>query len=308
MKGANSGATGFLRHAVNAGTALTVYESEGSFIPNERLIFNGVDDGRIAIAVTEHNISDAKSVYGMVGYDGSDSSVGINTFSADVIQSTKFTVGIATISPLVSGVSTVRSNNPAFPGSLIKENDLIEYTDNTTGGLLTEDARVRVVSVGTTHIDIEGVTAVAGISSGGLPSAALNVTDFKVITTELASSSDDSLFTALPKINVSNLNLDDASLTIRKTFDVTIASNEVSSQVVAGTNETFLPFDEERYLLIRDDGTTESLNGDQLDISPNGKTLQIRGLGSNSDAYSDCLSEKRSNQKQNKKSKIELVQ
>ena len=82
-----------------------------------------------------------------------------------------------------------------------------------------------------------------------------------------------------PKINVSNLNLDDASLTIRKTFDVTIASNELSSQVVAGTNETFLPFDEERYLLIRDDGTTESLNGDQLDISPNGKTLQISWFG-----------------------------
>ena len=120
VKGANSGATGFLRHAVSAGTALTVYESEGSFIPNERLIFNGVDDGRIAIAITEHNISDAKSVYGMVGYDGTDSSVGINTFSADVIQSTKFTVGIATVSPLVGGVSTVRSNNPAFPGTLNK--------------------------------------------------------------------------------------------------------------------------------------------------------------------------------------------
>ena len=285
VKGANSGATGFLRHAVSAGTALTVYESEGSFIVNERLIFNGVDDGRIAIAITEHNISDAKSVYGMVGFDGTDSSVGINTFSADVIQSTKFTVGIATVSPLVGGVSTVKSNNPAFPGTLVKENDLIEYTDNTTGGLLTEDPIVaRVVSVGTTHIDIEGVTAVAGISSGLLPAAALNVTDFKVITTDLASSSDDSLFTALPKINVSNVSLDDASLTIRKTFDVTIASNELSTQVVAGTNETFLPFDEERYLLIRDDGTTESLNGDQLDISPNGKTLQIRDLGSNSDA------------------------
>ncbi|OUV69056.1 MAG: hypothetical protein CBC89_01640 [Euryarchaeota archaeon TMED129] len=286
VKGANSGATGFLRHAVSAGTALTVYESEGSFIPNERLIFNGVDDGRIAIAVTEHNISDAKSVYGMVGYDGTDSSVGINTFSADVVQSTKFTVGIATISPFTGGVSTVRSNNPAFPGTFIKENDLVQYTDNTTGGLLTEDPIIaRVVSVGTTHIDIEGVTAVAGISSGLLPTAALNTTDFKVITTDLASSSDDSLFTPLPKVNVSEINLDDASLTIRKTFDVTIASNELSTQVVAGTNETFLPFDEERYLLIRkDDGTTEALNSDQLDISPNGKTLQIRDLGSNSDA------------------------
>ena len=280
VKGANSGATGFLRHAVNVGTALTVYESEGSFIKNERLIFNGIDDGRIAIAITEHNISDAKSIYGMVGYTGDDTSVGINTFSADVVQSTKFTVGIATVSLLSGGISTVRSNNPIFPGTLVKENDLIEYTDNTTSGLLTEDPIVaRVVSVGTTHIDVAGVTAVAGISSGLLPAATLNVTDLKVITTDLASSSDDSLFTTLSKVNVSDINLDDASLTIRKTFDVTIASSELSTQVVADTNETFLPFDEERYLLIRDDGTTEALNGDQLDISPNGKTLQIRDLG-----------------------------
>ena len=213
VKGASSGATGFLRNSVSDGTALTLYETEGSFVVNERLIFNGVDNGRIAIAVTEHSVSDVKSVYGMNGYDGDSSSVGINTFSADVIQSTKFTVGIATVSSLSGGISTVRSNNPLFPGSLVKENDLIEYTDNTTAGLLTEDPIVaRVVSVGTTHIDIESVTAVAGISSNILPTASLNTTDFKILTTKLAASSDDSLFTTLPKVNVADVTLDNASL------------------------------------------------------------------------------------------------
>ena len=285
VKGASSGATGFLRNSVSDGTALTLYETEGSFVVNERLIFNGVDNGRIAIAVTEHSVSDVKSVYGMNGYDGDSSSVGINTFSADVIQSTKFTVGIATVSSLSGGISTVRSNNPLFPGSLVKENDLIEYTDNTTAGLLTEDPIVaRVVSVGTTHIDIESVTAVAGISSNILPTASLNTTDFKILTTKLAASSDDSLFTTLPKVNVADVTLDNASLSIRKTFDVTISSNKFSTQIVAGTNETFLPFDEERYLLIRDDGTTEALNSSQLDITSDGKELQIRGLGSDGGA------------------------
>ena len=83
VKGDNSGATGFLRHAVSAGTAITVYETSGTFIPNEKLIFNGISDGRIAIAVTEHTISDAKSVYGT-----NDGTTGINTFSADVILAT----------------------------------------------------------------------------------------------------------------------------------------------------------------------------------------------------------------------------
>ena len=113
-------------------------------------------------------------------------------------------------------------------------------------------------------------------------------------------------YTALPKINVSDLNLDEASLTIRKTFSVDIASNELSAQVTAGTNETFLPFDEERYLL------TEMMEQQRFsleikfDISPNGKTLQIRDLGLIYWRNFESQLLKRQT-KSKKKSKIELV-
>ena len=62
VKGNSSGATGFLRHAVNAGTAVTVYNSKGTFIVNEKLSFNGLENGRIAIAITENKISNVRSV------------------------------------------------------------------------------------------------------------------------------------------------------------------------------------------------------------------------------------------------------
>ena len=275
VKGDNSGATGFLRHAVSAGTAITVYETSGSFVPNEKLTFNGIENGRIAIAITEHGLSDVKSIYGT-----NNGVVGVNTFSADVIQSNKFVVGIATVSPLSSGVSTIRSTNPSFPGNIVKENDLIQYSD-TTPGLGGDPIIGRVTSVGTTHVSVEGVTAVTGISSGFLPSSTLSVTDLKVLTTNLAPSSGNSLFTPLPKVNVSNVDLAEASLVIRKTFTVNIASNELSTQVVSSANETFLPFDEERYILVRSDGSTEALSGDKFDISTTGNTLQIRNLGTN---------------------------
>jgi hypothetical protein len=275
VKGDNSGATGFLRHSVSAGTAITVYETSGSFIPNEKLTFNGIADGRIAIAITEHGISDVKSVYGT-----NNGTVGVNTFSADVIQSNKFIVGIATVSPLSGGISTIKSVNESFPGTLVKENDLIQYSD-TTAGLDGDPIIARVTNVGTSDISVEGVAAVTGISSGFLPSSTLSITDLKVLTTQLATSSDNSLFTPLPKVNVSNVDLAEASLVIRKTFIVNIASNELSAQVEADTNESFLPFDEERYLLIRSDGSTEALSGDKFTISTNGDTLQIRSLGSN---------------------------
>ena len=74
VEGNNSGATGFLRYAVSAGVALTVTETSGNFIKNEALIFNGIVNGRVAVAVTEYGISNIKSLWGT-----NNGVVGINT-------------------------------------------------------------------------------------------------------------------------------------------------------------------------------------------------------------------------------------
>ena len=89
--------TGFLKDAVTAGIAVTIYDREGDFQKDERLIFsrtntNGSTIARVATAVTAHSLSDVKSVFGSL-----DGTVGLQTFSADVIQSTAVNVGIATI-------------------------------------------------------------------------------------------------------------------------------------------------------------------------------------------------------------------
>ena len=39
---------------------------------------------------------------------------------------------------------------------------------------------------------------------------------------------------------------------------------QMSSALAAGTNESFLPFDEERYVFMRPDGTTVALTDDML--------------------------------------------
>ena len=64
VKGKYSGATGFLRENVSAGAALTVYERSGDFVLNEPLIFDGIENSRVAIAITSAGIPDIKSVYG----------------------------------------------------------------------------------------------------------------------------------------------------------------------------------------------------------------------------------------------------
>ena len=279
VKGNSSGATGFIRYPVSAGTAVTVYDSKGTFIVNEKLSFNGLENGRIAIAVTENKISNVKSVYATTNtLDLADGITGVNTFSANILQSNKFTVGIATISPKSGGVSTITAGNNLFPGTVVKENDLIRYTD-TTPGLTIDPIIGRVTNVGTSNVTIEGVATVSGIASGFLPASTLSVTDLEVLTTELAASSDSTLFTPLPKPNVAAVDLAETTFTIRKSFDVDISSNQLTTAAVAGTNETFLPFDDERYTLTRSDGVTEELTADRFEIAGDAKSLQIRNLG-----------------------------
>ena len=278
VKGANSGATGFLKDAVTAGIAVTIYDREGDFQKDERLIFsrtntNGSTIARVATAVTAHSLSDVKSVFGSL-----DGTVGLQTFSADVIQSTAVNVGIATITAFSGGFSTVRSTNPLFPTG-VKEGGLIEYSDQTRS---TDPITARVVSVGSSHLLIAGVTTVTNLYSGNLPEYGTNgvtANDFKILTTQLTSSSDNTLFTQLPKNHVSNVDLTDATITIRKTFTVNISGNKLSSAVTAGENQTFATFDEERYSLVRTDGTNEVLTADRFDFLSGAKSLQIRNLG-----------------------------
>ena len=269
IKGNNSGATAFLKESVSNSSILTVYEKTGEFITNESFTIDGIANGRVATAITSYGISDVKSVYGVVG-SGS-------TFTADVLQSTAFFVGIATISTFSSGISTVTSPNVLFPGNIVKKDNLISYSDTS----LSDPIFAKVVSVGNTTITISGVTTVTGIAQGKLPTATLSVTDLQILTTNLENSTDNTLYTKLPKNNISSVDLTNASLTIRKSYTVNILNNQLSTAAVAGSNETFLPFDEERYLLIRSDGSTEVLTSDKFSFTSGSTQLQIYNLGSN---------------------------
>ena len=104
---------------------LTVYETSGNFIKNEQLIINGINNGRVAVGITEYSVSDVKSVYGT-----DDGLVGINTFNANVVPSVLINVGVATVGMVThsNNQSIIKSANPNFPG-ITTVGNLIQYTD-----------------------------------------------------------------------------------------------------------------------------------------------------------------------------------
>ena len=218
------------------------------------------------------------------------------SFVSDVVQRDQFVFGDATISVVngKTGLSTVTSSNPQFPGKL-KVGNLVRF-----GGLNNDlKTLARVVEVGTGSVSITGVATVTGVTEGQLPlinsvgvttgaldsqvDGFLNSPDLTLVTTPIEKSDDNSLFTQLPKDNISDVDISNATLNIRKTFDVTIdaSNNQMSAAVSAGTNETFLPFDEERYSLVRKyDGVTEVLTSDKFTFTNGNGSLQIKNVGS----------------------------
>jgi hypothetical protein len=284
LKGKYSGATGFIKSPVAAGVAVTLYDVKGDFVQNENFIIDGVENTRVAIAVTNYGISDIKSVFGNTNGPDMNTVGAAQTFAADTIVTPITSIGVGTISQYVwnstsGAISTVRSTSPNFPGQ-IRTGNLIRFSGTNT----VDPVLASVVSVGTTHVVVSGVTTVTGVADGLLPASVTQVSDLAVVGADLQKARDVSFYTKLPKDNISNVDLTDASLVIRKTQNVNITSGQLSSAIDAATNETFLPFTPQRYFLQRSDGTTEDLTSDQVQINTASTQLQIYGLGGNDDA------------------------
>ena len=277
IKGKSSGATGYLRYN-SVGTAITAYNTKGKFITGEQLVFNGVDSGNVAAATTSYTTSDIKSINGTVST--------ASTFNADVKQSVFSNIGevnisIATTSGAYLGISTVTFTDPTkFFSGIATVGNIVEYTNPGKSTV----SYAKIESVSQQSLTISGVSSVTDICDGGLPTSIINPSNFKILTSQFQLSEDNNLYTKLPKDNISNVDLTNSHITIRKQYDVTITDNKTNVITTGNANEVFVAYDEEDYVLIRNDGTTESLSPDKFSFNAGNNELTINGLGTNSGA------------------------
>ena len=269
VEGKRSGATAFLKDSVSVGKTLTVYQISGEFSQSEPFIFDGIPNNRVAVAITNHTVSDVKSIHGQFGS---------KIFNADVIQSVGTNIGFATITAESGGTSTVSAINPVFP-TAAKVGDIVRYVNTTSSS--PDQAFASVVDVGQDSLTISPVTTVNGVCDGTLPTSEISVSNFSIQTTNLERSYDNSLYTPFPKENIESVSLDESQITIRKEYTINISSNRMSTRIGAGPNSVFETFTPQRYLLVRSDGTTEVLTDDKMKFSNGFQNLDIENLGSN---------------------------
>lgn len=263
FKGNSSGATGYLRTSVTNSSQVTLYCCQGKFSIGESFNINGEKNNRIASAITQYTTKDVRSIYGVSGS---------NTLNADTVLRTQNEISYATISPAagVPGVSTVTTSDFIFEGN-VKVGDIVSYT--VSGDTIKTYSKV--TSVEKYSLNISAVESVSGVCNGSLPTSTVVTSDFKVLTSGLQGSSDNTLYTRMPKKFVSEVDISKSELIIRRQFSGTISAiGEFSA--TANSNETFLPFDEERYVLVRNGAQTEVLTKEKFAINSN--QITISGL------------------------------
>lgn len=274
IKGQRSNATGFVKTSVGAGTTtLTLYGVDGTFLENEPVIIDGIENGRLIKYVKDYSLDDVKSVYAVSG---------ITTFNADLLLDTKSYIASPGTTFQITGrnvgISTVSAGLQNTFNTVIKPGDIISYTGTNYA---TDPVYNRVVSVslGGTNFTIAGITTVPGVCDGVLPASTIEVNNVIRISPTVFSQ-NSSLLTELPAANIVSLNLENNVVTQRRLFaNNTVTGSTVSITIdAADTDVFFSSFDEDRFVITYADGSIEPMREDKYSLSANGKILTFYGL------------------------------
>jgi len=274
IEGKNSSAYGYLVQNVTNSNQLVLYEIAGTFLVDEALKINGEDVSRTITSVRDYSLGDARQV---VSLDGGAS------FTADLVLSQPIALApqgsSLSISTSSGGISTITSSYKTF-GVGINTGDIITYTKS--GQTLPTYNIVSSVNATTKSIVVQSTTSVAGVSSGGLPTSSITSSDVYKVVPELLNSKESFLFTLFENTDISSVNLNDADIVFRKSYDVTISSNSLTATLETGLDVTLEEFDEEDYNLVFSNGDIESLTSSQVSVS--GRTITLTGLSQNGSA------------------------
>ncbi len=297
IKGKRSNASGYLRSSVSASNSLKLIQVSGSFLQNEPIIINGIDNGRLINSVVDYSLADVKSIF-------SAGSSGITTFNADLILDKSVLIASSgvqfSISSGGSGISTVTAGIATNFASRLNVGDIISYANPITGQNIVYN-KVNSISTGSTSFTITAVPSIPKVCSGNLPVNACTVSNMVKISSTF-SSRDSSLLTRLNKSNISSLSLENNEIFQRRSYNITFSGNSLRVPQ-SGNLEPDLYFDDFSYnniLISYSDGTVEPLSADKYDNTL-GNILIVNGLSKTSGTANVIVTIK--NLKPNSKSK-----
>ena len=282
IQGKRSNASGYLQSNVSSNNSLTLYSVSGTFLNNEQIIINGIDDGRLIKSVKDYSVSDIKSTY---------SKIGISTFNADLVLNKKSYISFPgtqfNITTASGGISTVSCGLGTNFIEKIVSGDIISYSNPSLGGNVVYN-KVETVSAGGTNFTISAVASVTGVCAGNLPTSNSTVTDIVKLASNL-DSIDSSLLTLLNRRNIAALDLNNNQLTQRRLFANQSYSTNSITITITESDIYFDSFDEDRFIITYSDGSIEPMSFDKYSLDVTGKQLTFNGLTKSDSGTADVI-------------------
>ena len=275
IEGKRSNASGYLVENVSSGNRiLKLYQVSGSFIENEPIVINGIENTRLINSVRDYSISDVKSVY---------SQVGVTTFNADFVLNKKSYIARPgtnfRITNGTSGISTISAGLEFNFTNVLKSGDIISYSLDGSDPVYN---KVSNVSAGGTYFEVQPITSVTGVCNGTLRTSDVTVSNVIRLSTNI-NSRNSSLLTKLTRKNIESINFAENEVVQRRVFDTTFSSSTISITIPSEDQDIFFEsFDEDRYLISYSNGDSETLRRDQFLLDVTGKTVTFSGLSQSS--------------------------
>ena len=270
VRGANSGATGFINETFTSATKIVLSQTSGAFIPNEKLIFNETDQPvRSIISVRAYNIQDIKSVF----QSGQITSFNRN-FSADTLLEKTRIPSLPESNTCVLNGSTLVSPGNAFTG--IKTDTIIQY--QVAGNNDVTFNRVSSISSDLKTLTLSNPGTVSGVNVGTI---ANTTTSVSIGAPVVIDRENTGLYAKLTDQNICEVNLSNSTLTISaQTAAFNLTSNSTPPQEIpSGISSSFYTnFDTQKYSLVYEDGSVEPLTRDQFSLIDGSSKVQFSGL------------------------------
>ena len=279
IRGVSSGASGYVADS-NTGSTVTLLQTSGEFIVGEQILINESSEfSRSIQSIKAYNLDDIKSIY--------QNSTGITSrlktaFTADLVLQKSLAPGFnATDSIFIDNTGIATCAGKSFLG--IRSDAIIRYQ---RPGIGTETySRVQYVSSDGFVMKLVGITSVANVCNGDLPVGSGSSTfngSFRIGVPKVKQNDEASLYARLTSKDISTVNLGTSNILINS--QLTEQSTSAAGSLVVNVNATgissafFEAFDYDRYSVIYNDGTIESLRSDQFILDGGGTQVTINGL------------------------------
>jgi hypothetical protein len=265
IEGKSTSASGFIKSA--SGNTISLYQVAGKFVRNEGLIVDGIDSGNSIGTITDYSVNDIKSISSSNGF-----------VCDSLLSASKSIVGpfdVSVYSP--TGIATITKNGGGSFANDLKVGDIISY--DLSGATLPIFTKINSISAARNSITISGVSTVTNVCSGNIGVGTYVLQSISLRRPQLIAQDDTSLYSKLKNSNISNINLLNSSVFVKRQYSSLVKSGTtLTLPSLTGTDYVYAGFDEERYTVVNANDSIENLTTATFTITNGGKDAQFTGL------------------------------